>query len=516
MRVLQASTQNLSAEDVVAEVSSLMHADRVPPQQPSVEGRVHESLFGAPVAAHALHVHVTAITGAKITLDIGSAGGFDAGTQFRAIEADALGNKALIEVKTVTEPLVSTAELIDGSPGKPAMVKVGQIFELTSMAYPHAARLVLFASKPSVSGAAAATAKARFPGLTWVDDPALQPINFLVVEGSGGWTAYGQDGKQVAPGAAASGPAYLLLGPLPSVLAMLQQSPPFEHKAFTFTDDLAQADYLLARRTGKTGKQEYTLFDPGVLAPRKPAAYLTSEENDPDDTAVNGGVPPEVVCRNDVSLPVRTAWLPDASPQSDEIVTALNRRIVRLGKLRVWLQSPALASGAGGWPYHLAITQPNSGTTLAGTTLRRDQPYTVMVKATADEMAKATPVPKYIYLFGFDCAANPFLLYPGENTNGDATFPQAGEGGAYPRSFTLIDEKVGTPVGADTLFFLATKQKIGNLQLLMNDGVLSSTSRGAGGGFDQLITDMSDAGTRGPVSVPTDWLVQQLVVPSKP
>jgi hypothetical protein len=51
--------------------------------------------------------------------------------------------------------------------------------------------------------------------------------------------------------------------------------------------------------------------------------------------------------------------------------------------------------------------------------------------------------------------------------------------------------------------------------MLTNDGVLRS--RGAGmSRFDELMTNINDAGTRGLETVPTNWLVQQLVVPSKP
>ena len=49
VRVLESSTQALSADDVVAEVSNMLHADPVPFQQPSVEGRTQQSLFGDPV-----------------------------------------------------------------------------------------------------------------------------------------------------------------------------------------------------------------------------------------------------------------------------------------------------------------------------------------------------------------------------------------------------------------------------------------------------------------------------------
>jgi hypothetical protein len=73
---------------------------------------------------------------------------------------------------------------------------------------------------------------------------------------------------------------------------------------------------------------------------------------------------------------------------------------------------------------------------------------------------------------------------------------------------------VGTPLGADTIFLLATKQKITDLSLLTSDGVLERGTRGIGNGFEQLVGNMNDAGTRGPKEVPTNWLVQQLVIPS--
>jgi hypothetical protein len=242
---------------------------------------------------------------------------------------------------------------------------------------------------------------------------------------------------------------------------------------------------------------------------------VRSAEDDPSDTALNAGVQPEVVCRNDVSLPVRTAWLADRSESGNDLVLALNRRIVRLGKLRVWLQSPSLAPGAAGWPYHLAITESSSDKAISGL-LHPDQTYDIRLLTTADQRAATTPIPKYVYLFGFDCAANPFLLYPERDLNGGAKTPQPGVDGVYPLSVLLKQVQVGTPLGADTLFLMATAEKISDPSLLLSDGSLERGTRGTQSRFDELITDLSDAGTRGPVNVPTNWLVQQLVLPSRP
>ena len=109
---------------------------------------------------------------------------------------------------------------------------------------------------------------------------------------------------------------------------------------------------------------------------------------------------------------------------------------------------------------------------------------------------------------------NPFLLYPDQNLNGGATLPQPGADGIYPLSVWLKQEQVGTPLGADTLFLMATAEKVSDPSLLVSDGVLGT--RGGGGRSDELISGMSDAGTRGPVTVPTNWLVQQHVLSSRP
>jgi hypothetical protein len=512
VRVLQSNTQPLSASDVVAEVSNILHADPIPFQQPSVEGRTQESLFGDPVAAHALHVHVANVSGAAVTLDMGSAAGFDVGTQFTSMDPGPGKQKTLIEVERIDEPLISTARVV----GAFAEIKPGQTFELTKMTYPHAARLVLFAAKPEPSPSdAVAAARKIFPGLDWVDDPAVNPVDFLVVDSDQGWAAYNQSGNAIAPGGAVRGLAFILLGPPPSLRTALEQSPPFQHQAFSFTQKLAEANYLLAMRPSDGGTLEYALFDPVVLAPHKPNAWVSSAEDDPDDARLNGGANPLVVCQNDVSLPVRTAWLPDRSESGENIVLALNRRIVRLGKLRVWLQSPSLAPGMQGWPYHLLAADAVGGTAISRL-LRPGEKYDVRLVTTADERASAVLTPKYVYLFGFDCAANPFLLYPAENLNGEAAIPQPGADGVYPLSVTLTSEAVGTPLGADSLFLLATAEKIDDPQVLISDGVLQRGARGAESRFDELITDMSDAGTRGPKTVPANWLVQQVLLPSRP
>lgn len=512
VRVLAPNSQSMSAVDTIAAVSNMIHADRIPFQQPSVEGRVQQSLFGEPVAAHVLHARVEKVSAGALTLDVGSAAGFDVGTQFTSVNAGPTSQKTLLEVKHIDDPLTAAAQVIEG----PASIQVGTVFEVSKMVYPSAARLLIFSSNPDpLPLKAVAEAQKKFPRLTWVNDPTATQIEYLVVHEDTGWVAYSQIGGAVAPGGQAKGKAFLLLGPPGGLKTAIEQSPPFKNNAYAFTRNPAEANYLLAMRPGVNGQAAYAFFDPIILSPHKPDEWVRSVEDDPYETQLNNGSSPEVVCRNDVSLPVRTAWLPDSRESGSEIATALNRRIVRLGRLRIWLQSQSLAPGINSWPYHLIVVDPSNGDPIRGL-LHLDQAYQVRLVTGANQLSETAPSPQFVYLFGFDCAANPFLRYPSENTNGEGAIPQPGTDGHFPLSVSIKDEQVGTPLGADSLFLLATAQKISDPAILISDGILNQGTRGAPNRFEELIGDMNNANTRGPVSVPSNWAVQLIVLPSRP
>jgi hypothetical protein len=512
IRVLSENKQTLSAEDVVSAVASMMHADPLDFQQPSLEGRVNESLFGEPVASNALHLRVTKVESGKISLDVGSAAGFGVGTELTALNPGDDGSKTVLVINALSTPTVSTATVKSG----PAQVGPGQIFEVTNFVYPEAARLIVYLPHPAPvpNAAAIASAKALFPGLTWVDDPTVAQVSYLVAQDTSGWRAYGQNGKTVKPGPGVKGAAFLLLGPPPAVADRIRRTEPFKRNAFRFTDNLAEANYFLTMRVRPDGAPEYALFDPRVLAEHKDTDYVRSEEtNDTVETEINGGKNPEVVCRNDVSFPVRTAWLHDqtSAATEDSIAPVIARRILRLGKLRVWQQLPSLVPGVSDWPYHLQIVRKDQ---TAVDPLHPNEEYDARLVATPEQLSSRSISPKYFYLFGFDCAANPYQLYPSNETNGGAQGPPLDGTGAFPTTFTVMTQQVTPPYGADTLFLLATKEKINNLSLLTFDGVIESRSRGSG--LDQLMVDLNDAGSRGASPVVTAWQVQQVVVPSRP
>jgi hypothetical protein len=511
VHVLRAARQTLSAADTISSVSEVMHADPVQFQQPSVEGRVRESLFGDPVDVHGLSTHVSRVSGSTVKLDLGSAAGFDVGTQFTSIGGGVSGAQTELRVIRIDAPLVSTAMVVSGPEPK-----LGQTFELSQLSYPTAARLTLFMAPPASNIPDVSTSASKtFPNLTWVSDPAETRAEYLVVRGVGGWTAYDRHGLVHAMPGELKGKAYLLLGPPASLREDLQQTTPFKQGAFVLSSTLSGADYLLGVRERPGGGREYALIDPSVITAPLSAMWVRSAESDPDDAALNGGMPLNVVCRNDLSLPIRTGWLPETSVNGNQIVAGLLRRVVRLGRLRTWLRAKEFAPGLTGWPYRPEITKLNSDEAIHGE-LRPGDEYALSLVTTADRRSHQTPVPKYVYAFGFDCAANAYLLYPKENMNGDATLPQPGTNGVYPLSIGLgIQEQVATPLGADTIFFLVTAQKLQDPNVLVEDATTGS-SRGVGSSFEQLVSAMNDSGMRGPVEIPNDWTVQQLLIPSRP
>jgi hypothetical protein len=522
IRALQSSSQTMSAEDVVASVSSLLHADPVDFQQPSVEGRREQSLFGDPVAPHPLHVDVIAIPdpakpGSALKLNVGSAGGFEPGTQFTAIDPGPGGARSVLEITSLDEPLVSTARLLSG----PTNTKVGQVFELSKKVYPRSSQLAIFVSTPQQDSAATVPeqVKSSFPGLHWVADPSLSSIDYLVVEEDTGWLAYDYHGTALPPGPAAKGTAYMVHGPPQLLIDQLQLHAPFRNGAFTFTHTLTSANYLLAARTGTGGLPEVALFDPIVLAPRKPDAFVRSPGSDTDDAELNGGKSPEVVCRNDISLPVRTAWLHDKPgvPDGTGLSLALTRRIVRIGKLRAWLTSAALAPAMKDWPYKLEITQAGTDTPVPKTPMRPPHKYDVRLIASPDLLAAHPPSPKYVYLFGFDCSANSEVIFPKHAKTGVSETPESHDG-RFPTSQLLYepeDPGISNPFGADTVFFMATPNELADPDLLIADGELGrATQRGAFQDMNDFLSTLAKTATRD--ADQEDWTVQEIVIPSRP
>lgn len=585
IRTLQASPQLRSADDVVLSVQAQLRADsnehpEIGYQQISVEGRHDQSLFGAPLPPHPLHAVVTTISSSEdskpiFKLDIGSVGGFDVGTVFRALDPASDGNKTELTVTSLDKPMVSSAVLLQGS----HEVKVGQVFELSRKVYPHAAQLAVFVSIPG-QGAEGGTdrAKALFPGLQWVDDPSLAQIDYLVVHEDRGWVAYKCDGTALPAGETAKGAAYLVPPPPQRLIDRLKEHQPYINKAYAFTNRLVEANYILTTRMNGY-VPEFALMDLSVLAPRGGSSFIHTPSSDPAESGkleesdldvqlshfgpnekLSKDDSRETVCRLDegniqknISLPIRTAWLHDVKaaglPEDGcdhDLAYTLTRRIVRLGKVRWFLNFAAQAPNMPNWPYRLTLTKPGTEEELAKSPsppaqqyvpLHRGDRYEVRLEATAGDLALHDPDSKYLYLYFVDCAGDLQSLYPPDPQNGVDDWPKK-VNDSWPSSkslFALIspDVEVGkeqtadengvsNPLGVDSFFLLALPPRSkradpasdvadGNLCELSSKG---ATTRGVFSDLDSLQTQLNDesAGNK----KQADWTVQKIVVPSRP
>jgi hypothetical protein len=514
IRVLSASEQPLSASDAVFAASNLLHAGGIP-QQPSLEGHSDWALFGDPVPPHPLRARLATVAdpakpGSTWTLDVGSSGGFDVGSQFTALNVGAQ-DTTLLEVTRIDGPLTSTVRIVSGPPPKEA----GIVFHLSKQRYPASAQLRLFVSEPDSNdpSATAESVKKMFPALRWVADPAITTIDYLVVREVNGWRAYNNKGEALAPGATPAGSAFLVLPPPAGLLNQLKLHQPYINGSYTVTTKLLEANYILAVRDAASEQPAIALFDPIVLMPRsKP--FVISPEDDADDVALNDGKAPEVACRNDVSLPVRTAWLHDKAGPGDGtgLSLAITRRLVRIGKLRVWLTNAALAPPMQSWPYHLAAIRSGADTPIGTLPLKDGGVYDLRLVAAGGDIHPLAP--KYLYLIGYDCAANAGVLYPDPAHTGDDKLP------AQPKPSVLLkSECVTAPFGADTVFMLATPQKNPDPRALIDDGNLSqneSYGSPANAYQDMNTFIASVAASSGAHQEMQDWTIQQIVIPSSP
>jgi hypothetical protein len=517
MKVLQSNIQDKTAADVVDEVTALINADCVrgfpPCQQPSIEGHSERSLLGDPLPAPALHVHVLAVSSNQVTLDMGSAAGFDVGTQFAAVDSDPTKQKTVVEVRNIDGALASTAQIITGSTN----VSVGQTLELTNLRSARTARIAIFSSRAE-GGHVPTLAKALFPGVTWVREPTDTAIDLLVVHGNQGWFAYDQHGHVLAPGPGVKGTAFLVVAPPAPLRDALEGSEAFQQGAFVFTDNLSDADYFLAAREEPTGSTSYSLVDPVVLI-RHSATWVRSPEHDVYDAELNGIEPqnqPEVVCRNDMSFPVRTAWLRDSTNTGRSVAGALIRRIRRLGRLRVWteLAAPKPGPALAGWPFRLVVTQDEN---LIEGPLRPNEEYDVGLAAAEAGQGSHSIIPRYVYLISFDCSANPDLAYPLKHLYGEAPQPVQ-TSGSSSLNITLATRLATPPLGADTFFLLVTRKKINNPTALVDDDVfdLTASRTETTNWADDAAPSTVALAPPQPFTDPVNGVVQRLVVPSSP
>lgn len=540
--VLKNANANWSAVDVVNSVQYVMKADNPIPQQPTVEGRVNESLFGDH-GRTSLHASVIDANSDQVRLNIGSIAGFDVGTKFSSVtNADAKtsakpGAKAtaaaqpspqqtgpprvVLEVTSVDGPSQSTAKVISGD----ANIAPGALFELTEMHEREDAKLRIFLPSSDWDPIAAPAQQARtlFAGFDWVKDPSTQPVQYYVTRMQGLWKAYDSTGAEVTAAAvkalAAAGKphkAFLALPPPAKIVASLESLPGFKNHVFEFVPTITDTQYMLVGREDATGRQ-YALLRSDFMGPRPSTGYVES--------LISKKSTDTVVCGQDRSLPVRTEWVqfgPDGRSESYADPSQQLQDIAgRLAKLRGWMSLQTAAQPSGFWPYRLTVetksaadgqSQPVTPTSI----LSPQTPYDLSLQANPDDLSERSVEPLFAYVIGFDCSAHSYLLYPSIGSNGGAPQPAHKTDGTYPAKVLLASEKIGAPYGADSLFLLVTPDKITDLSVFSFDGVVDhSGQRGIGNKLGNMLEGLGDYGSRGIDSSSDEWTLQSVIIPSK-
>ena len=313
-------------------------------------------------------------------------------------------------------------------------------------------------------------AKVKFAGFDWVDDPSLQPVQFYVTFSQGQWKAFDNNGAEVTPvsipALAAQGKphkAFLALPPTAKMVTLLQNS---QDRMFEFVPSVSISDYLLVGREEGSG-QQYSLLRSDFMGPRPATGY--DESTSPEDTGSS------VVCGHDRSLPVRSEWVPvdlnareSTTPSFSTAKDQLQAIAARLAGLRGWMLFQASQQPSGFWPYHLTAQAQVAGSLQAITSTSLLYPkttYELSLQANPADLSVGSVVPLFVYVIGIDCSGRTYLLYPQVSSNGGSPQPSHATDGTYPTKVILGRERVGPPYGADSIFLVATPERITNLRV---------------------------------------------------
>lgn len=463
VNLLSQASASLRASDVIEAVQNTLHwaGDR---QQPTAEGRATDSLFGEPVAAPALRAAVTSMDSEILHLDIGSLSGLGVGTQFTSLQPGDGGLPVVIQLASVDSPMSSSAQVVAGG----GTFHGGELFEVSRRVSASNDQLHIYV--PDAAGAgtlAVASAQARFPGLHWLNDPALGAYA-LVAPGAKGW-------QEIAPPAAgAHAPTAFLAMPFAARFTdALRKDPYFNPKdgSGVLTDDVAGADYLLLSRgkPGAAGVMQVALVSPSAFGTPPRNGFVMNQDRQHPDLGV---------CGNTNSSPIRTPWIDIQDGSSDAATAAIDLAAEKITMLRRWMRLAGASAPPDAWPYRPTVMVDGSAGTRhalgASEVLSSGTAYQLDLVANPQALASGGVEPMYVYLVGFDCAGDGTILYPDPNENGVARLPTVvgGEQPAedIPLPVNTDDHKhvyVAEPFGADSIFMLVTNDKIDNPEAVL-------------------------------------------------
>lgn len=232
----------------------------------------------------------------------------------------------------------------------------------------------------------------------------------------------------------------------------------------------------------------------------------------------------EVAARDSLeSMPIMTDCFEFNARTNDyNILDSLQDRVLKLSKIRGWLNLKAPDATKSGFGYRLELYNIRDKGAIKNNRYRIGDQISLKMIADVDSLP-ASVHKSFIYVFIIDQSGSMKLLFPGPGGNDENEFPKYDSGAKLIKVVTLPKDahhdpivlNIGQPSGTDNYFLLACESPIQNATEVFNQkGVLNNVSRGAGdtNPLAQLL-DMGNRVSRGEATpTPANWSLQRLSV----
>jgi hypothetical protein len=510
LEALQALPADTPSSIVYQRVKAVLEGSNVPDQDPDLDAsaaRREQPLFGG-AGAKSDKIRAAALgtnDDGTVSLDIGSAAGFGARSEFTSIQPNSAGQKVVLRITSLDGLARSSAEVVSPAGAK---VASGDIFELTKWIPANNSPLLvwLWPSNLSEGEILAAATQVQASGAALAADPAEEQWTYVLSWDGTHWTLQkAGDPKPVSLGAPLTADAikknlpagaklWVNLPPPQELAAKLKPSD--SDSAVQAADNLSVAHYALT----------------GVLTANGPA-YAWYHKSELAAGPPSPNAPPHSPgCSATSQYPVRTDWVPMGSAAAIDTASGkLNNYASLLAKVHGWLElanSPADASMDE--YYSLALIPSSGNSPLPAEQTAHQGDLLKMALASSDRIIDR----RWVYVLDIDCHGRGSVLYPRDYSENQ--FPNDADNG---RQFILPGApvlRIGPPYGVDTLILLSTEQPLADPYVLNFEGVASRGTRGVASPLERLLNQTS-GGTRGmQEAVPTNWGIGLMTVHSAP
>jgi len=514
VQALEALPPSAPAMDVYRRVLVDMETGGAQNQQPALDAtnaRKHEPLFGGERTNGPARAMVVSTDGG-IVLDVGPAADVGVGSEFTAINANAVGGtKTVLRVTDALSLARSHAVVV-----APANVKVNskELFELTKWMPAPRPEVKFYAGPGNLSLAQiqAAAAVVNDAKLTLVNDPSADAWTHLISWNGSAWTVQAKKPQAAGKLDAKKAQPVVMLGATLTADALKKNIPanatvwfnpplPTEITAGLLADKQSAAQL--------TAKPEEALYVAAGVQNANGLSYAWYERGDYEaDVQTPSGY--GAGCSPNSPYPLRTNWV-SMTQAADGPAPAnqLNDAAVKLAKLNGWLKLQSTVTGAQDFPYTLALVRASDKKTVTdGEKTHADERYSLALNGSVDTITE----PRWVYVLSIDCQGT-----------GQKLWPQTVPGGRFPTDNGRLASiplpgtfRISPPFGTDTYLLLTTSTPLPDPDVLNFEGVARGGTRGVGSPLEELLRTTSSGSRGASAEAPTDWSLQMLQVHSQP